>query len=113
MLARAWYYTRGLKLPDLTNVPLNQLLAVLMAREQEAEIAKTDYIVSAMALLYGIPAEGFDKKIKVLRDLKRSMVGFVTHTVYDRSHQKLEKIQKDLEARREQDLLKKVQSLGK
>lgn len=84
-----------------------------LAREREAEVAKMEYLVLAQALLVGIDAKQFQQKMDVLNDLKMSMAEAVHGDIYIAGYHRQKKLKAMSEKRREREMLKKLQELGK
>lgn len=85
----------------------------LLRRERDAEVAKADYTVYALALIHGMDPKVIETKLKMLASLRSTMVDVITHDAYNPQlkKQKLEQ-QKDAQ-RRQAELIDKVAKLGK
>jgi hypothetical protein len=92
---------------------VNKLLVSLFQREQDAEIAKMEYLVNSLTLLHGIPAKQYEGKMKALQSFKEAAAEVLYQDVYSAAYLASKKAVVKADKKREADLLKKVQEMGK
>jgi hypothetical protein len=82
-------------------------------REQDAEIAKIDYMVRSMAVITGIPQKQFESKIKALNAYKEATEAILFQDVYNPAFRKAKQATAVDTAKRDAELLQTVKNLGK
>lgn len=84
----------------------------MLVREREAEVAKMEYLVYAQALLTGIDKAQYDRKMKVLSDLKTTMSEVVHQDIYMAGYDRVKRGAAQNTVVSERALLEKLTQLG-